>query len=58
MIDQMYISYKVMCMKGKSEVEACKSIIQCFTGTLSKWWEVISSPIMIAKMEVEVLRDE
>jgi hypothetical protein len=45
-------------MKGKSETEACKSLIQCLTGTLSKWWEVISSPIMITKMEVEVLRDE
>lgn len=58
MIDRMYVSYKIMCMKVKSKVEACKSIIQCFTGTLSKWWEVISSPIMIAKMEAEVLRDE
>jgi len=58
MIDRMYVSYKVMCMKGKTEIEAGKSIIQCFTGTLSKWWEVISSPIMIAKMEAETLRDE
>jgi hypothetical protein len=58
MIDIMYVSYKIMCMKGKSEVEAWKSIIHCFTGTLRKWWEVISSPIMIAKMEAEVLRDE
>jgi hypothetical protein len=47
-----------MCMKGKTEIEACKSIIQCFTGTLNKWWEVISSLVMIAKMEAEVLRDE
>lgn len=47
-----------MCMKDKTEVEACKSIIQCFNGTLNKWWEVISSPIMIAKMEAEILRDE
>jgi hypothetical protein len=45
-------------MKGKTEVEACKSIIHCFTGTLRKWWEVISSPIMIAKMEEKILRDE
>jgi hypothetical protein len=37
MLDRMYVSYKIMCMKGKNEVEACKSIIQCFTGTLSKW---------------------
>jgi hypothetical protein len=51
MLDRMYVSYKVMCMKGKNEIEACKSIIQCFTGTLSKWWEVFSSPIMISKME-------
>jgi hypothetical protein len=58
MLDRMYVSYKVMCMKGKSEVEACKSIIQCFTGTLSKWWEVISSPIMITKMEANFFRDE
>lgn len=58
MIDRMYVSYKVMCMKGKSETEACKSIIQCFTGTLSKWYEFISSPIMITKMETKVLRDE
>jgi hypothetical protein len=55
MIDRMYVSYKIMCMKGKIEIEACKSIIQCFTDTLSKWWEVISSPVMIAKVEDEVL---
>jgi hypothetical protein len=47
-----------MCMKDKSETEACKSLIQCFTGTLRKWWEVISSPIIITKMEAEILRDE
>jgi hypothetical protein len=58
LIDRMYVSYKIMCMKGKTEIEACKTIIQCFTGTLSKWWEVISSPLMISKMEAEVLKDE
>jgi hypothetical protein len=47
-----------MCMKGKSETKAFKFLIQCFRGTLSKWWEVISPPIMITKMEAEVLRDE
>ena len=26
--------------------------------TLSKWWEIISSPIMIAKMEAKVLKDD
>jgi hypothetical protein len=25
---------------------------------LSKWWEVISSPLMITKMESETLKDE
>jgi hypothetical protein len=45
-------------MKGKGEVEACKTLIQCFTGTLSKWWETISSPLMISKMEAENLKDE
>jgi hypothetical protein len=45
-------------MKGKTKVEACKTIIQCFTGTLTKWWEVISSPLMIQKMESGVLKDE
>jgi hypothetical protein len=58
MIDRMFVSYKIMCMKGKGEVEACKTIIQCFTGTLSKWWEVTSSPLMITKMETETLKDE
>jgi hypothetical protein len=45
-------------MKGKFEIEACKSLIQCFTINLSKWWEINSSPIMIAKMEAEHLKDE
>jgi len=58
MIDRMFVSYKIMCMKGKGEVEACKTLIQCFTGTLSKWWEVTSSPLMISKMEIETLKDE
>jgi hypothetical protein len=57
-IDRMFVSYKIMCMKGKGEVEACKSIIQCFTGSLSKWWEITSSPIMLSKMESETLKDE
>ena len=34
MIDQMLKKYKLMCTKGKIEVEACKALIQCFTGTL------------------------
>jgi hypothetical protein len=50
-IDRMYVSYKVMCMKGKNEIEVCKSIIQCFTGTLAKWWEIESSPALVEKME-------
>jgi hypothetical protein len=58
MIDRMFVFYKIMCMKGKGEVEACKTIIQCFTRTLSKWWEVISSPLMISKMEAKMLKDE
>ena len=33
-LDRMYVSYRIMCMKGKGEIEACKSIIQCFIGTL------------------------
>jgi hypothetical protein len=40
-------------MKGKGEIEACKCLIQCFTGFLSKWWEITSSPLMIAKMEAK-----
>jgi hypothetical protein len=44
--------------EGKGEVEACKSLIQCFTGSLSKWWEITSSPMMIQKMEAENLKDE
>ena len=58
LLDQMIIEYKLMCVEGKSEVEACKTLIQCFTGTLNKWWETISSPLMIGKMEVETLKDE
>jgi hypothetical protein len=54
----MLVAYKIMCMKGKGEVEACKSLIQCFTGSLSKWWEITSSPLMIQKMEAENLKDE
>jgi hypothetical protein len=57
-IDRMFVSYKIMCMKGKGEVEACKSLIQCFTGSLSKWWEITSSPLMLTKMESESLKDE
>jgi hypothetical protein len=57
-IDIMYVSYKIMCMKGKSKIDACKSIIQCFTGTLSNWWEIQSSPALLDKMEKEVLKDE
>jgi hypothetical protein len=30
-IEKMYVSYRVMCMNVKSEIEACNSIIQCFT---------------------------
>jgi hypothetical protein len=58
MIDRMFVSYKIMCMKGKGEVEACKTIIQCFTGTLSKWWEVISSPLNDYKNGIRNLKDE
>jgi hypothetical protein len=57
-IDRMLVAYKIMCMKGKGEVESCKSLIQCFTGSLSKWWEITSSPMMIQKMESENLKDE
>lgn len=58
MVEKMYVSYKIMCMKGKPEVEACKSIIQCFMGTLAKWSETESSPALIGKMEKETLEDE
>lgn len=57
-IDIMCVFYRVMCMKGKSEIEACKSIIQCFTGTLAKWWEIESSPALVEKMENEQVKDE
>lgn len=58
LIDMMFIEYKLMCLRGKSEIEACKTIIQCFTGTLLRWWEIESSPNFLAKMEAEVLKDE
>ena len=58
MIDIMYTEYKLMCLRGKSEVDACKTIIQCFTGTLLRWWEAESSPKLIETMEAEVLKDE
>ena len=58
MIDQIYTEYKLMCMRGKSEVESCKTLIQCFTGTLERWWEVESSPALIQKMEVEMVKNE
>ena len=58
MLDQMITEYKLMCVAGKSEVEACKTLIQCFTGTLARWWELESSPAMLDKLEKEVLRDE
>ena len=57
-LDRMYVSYRIMCMKGKGEIEACKCLIQCFTGTLAKWWEIESSPALVEKMEKEVLRDD
>lgn len=47
-----------MCLRGKSEIEAYKAIIQCFIGTLLRWWETESSPKLLAKMEEEVLKDE
>lgn len=54
----MFIEYKLMCLRGKSEIEACKTIIQCFTGMLLRWWETESSPKLLAKMEAEVMKDE
>jgi len=47
MVDMMFTEYKLICLRGKTEVEACKTIIQCFTGTLSKWWETESSLALI-----------
>ena len=47
-----------MCVGGKSEVEACKTLIQCFNGTLARQWELESSPALTKKMEEEVLKDE
>ena len=47
-----------MCLRGKIEVEACKTIIHCFTSTLSKWWETKSSPSLIKQMEEQLLKDE
>ena len=57
-LDRMYVSYRIMCMKGKGEIEAWKSIIQCFTGTLAKWWEIESSSALVEKMEKETLKDD
>lgn len=37
MIDMMYTEYKLMCLRGKSEIDACRTIIQCFTGALLRW---------------------
>lgn len=39
MIDMMFTEYKLMCIREKNEIEACKTIIQCFIGTLLRWWE-------------------
>lgn len=58
MIDMMYTEYKLMCLRGKSEIDACRTIIQCFTRTLLRWWETESSPKLIETMEAEVLKDE
>ena len=58
MIDLMFTEYKLMCLKGKNEVEACKSIIQCFTRTLLKWWETETSLASVKKMENEILKYE
>lgn len=58
MIDMMFTKYKLMCLRGKNKVEACKTIIQCFTGTVLRWWETQSSPDLLDKMEKELLKDE
>ena len=58
MLDQMLIEYRLMCVAGKTVVESCKNLMQCFTGTLARWWELESSPAMIEKMEKEILKDE
>jgi hypothetical protein len=36
LLERMYVSYKIMCMKGKSETKACKSLIQFY-------WKVVIS---------------
>lgn len=54
----MYTKYKLICLRGKSKIDACRTIIQCFTGTLLRWWETKSSPKIIETMEEEVLKDE
>lgn len=54
----MFTEYKLMCLRGKSEIDVCRTIIQCFTRTLLKWWEIESSPKLLAKMEEELLKDE
>jgi len=58
MIDMMFTEYKLMCLRGKNEIEACKTLIQCFTGTLLRWWETETSPALMTKMENELLKDE
>ena len=55
-LDQMIVEYRMMCVEGKTKVQACKTLIACFTGTLARWWELESSPAMITKMEQEVLK--
>ena len=47
-----------MCMSRNSEVESCKTLIQCFTDTLQRWWEAEFSPTLIDKMEAKVVKDE
>ena len=58
LLDMMFTEYKLMCLMGKSEIEACKTINQCFTSTLLRWWETETSPTLIEKMENEFLTGE
>lgn len=54
----MFTKYKLICMRSKTKVEACKTIIQCFTSTLQRWWVVESSLALITEMEAKVVKDK
>lgn len=57
MIDQMFTEYKVMCISSKIELEVYNTLIQCFTGTLKRWWEIEFSQTLVYKMAEEIVKN-